>query len=73
LQTLMLAARGVGLDTCPQVAFTRFPRTIARELAIPDERILVCGMALGYRDESAEVNLFPTPRQAVSGFATFFE
>ncbi len=38
LQNVMVAARARGLDTCPQAAFLKFHRVIARELALPDER-----------------------------------
>ena len=34
LQNIMVAARGRGLDTCPQAAFTQFHRIIARHLRV---------------------------------------
>jgi hypothetical protein len=33
--------------------------------------MLFCGMALGYADESAPINLWRTPREPLSSFATF--
>jgi nitroreductase len=42
LQNVMIAARGRGLDTCPQAAFTQFHKVIAAELNIPDNERLVC-------------------------------
>ena len=38
LQSVMIAARGFGLDTCPQAAFTPFHRIIMDELGAPAER-----------------------------------
>jgi nitroreductase len=69
--TVMIAARGQGLDTCPQAAFADFHAVIRRELGIPDNEIVICGMALGYADESDPVNRLVTERAAPSEFATF--
>lgn len=71
LQNIMVAARGRGLDTCPQAAFTPFHRVIARELALPDSEMLVCGMALGHADAAAVENRLVTEREPVAGFARF--
>lgn len=71
LQNVMIAARARGLDTCPQAAFTHFHRVIAEHLAIPDERMLVCGMSLGYADPQAPENSLVTEREPVSAFARF--
>ena len=59
LQGLMAAARGLGLDTCPQAAFTQFHRIVMPAIGAPDNEQLVCGMSLGWRDPSAIEN---TPR-----------
>ena len=45
----MVAARGRGLDTCPQAAFTPFHRIITERSALPTNEQLVCGMSLGVR------------------------
>lgn len=73
LQSLMIAARGRGLDTCPQAAFTQFHRVIASVLRLPENEQLVCGMALGYADQSKIENSLKTERETVSGFAKFLE
>lgn len=73
LENIMIAARGLGLDTCPQGAFNGYHRVIAERLAIPPERMLVCGMALGHADPDAPVNAFPTVREPVEGFTRFVE
>jgi nitroreductase len=73
LQNIMVAARGRGLDTCPQAAFTQFHRIISDELQLPDTEQVVCGMALGYADRSKVENTLVTHREPVSGFAKFLE
>jgi nitroreductase len=73
LQNIMVAARGRGLDTCPQAAFTQFHRIIADELGLPESEMIVCGMALGYADPDKVENTLVTEREPVSAFARFIE
>ncbi|MCV2355222.1 nitroreductase [Paucibacter sp. B2R-40] len=73
LQNIMIAARGHGLHTCPQAAFTQFHRLIAEELSLPPTQMLVCGMALGYADPNAVENTLQTERAAVAEFTRFLE
>ena len=73
LQNIMIAARGRGLDTCPQAAFIGFHKIIAEHLALPAGEMVVCGMSLGYADESAPENRLLTERAPVATFARFVE
>lgn len=73
LQNVMVAARARGLDTCPQAAFCKYHRIIARHLDIPPERMLVCGMALGYEDTSMIENTLRTERATAAEFTRFME
>ena len=73
LQSMMVAARARGLDTCPQAAFTQFHRIIARHLSLLDTQILVCGMSLGFADPGAVENTLITEREPVSGFVRFLD
>ncbi|WP_322403479.1 nitroreductase [Massilia luteola] len=73
LQNIMVAARGRGLDTCPQAAFTQFHRIIAAELGLSDNEMIVCGMALGYADPDKVENTLVTEREPVSAFARFLD
>ena len=68
---LTIAARGCGLDTCPQAAFADFHAVIRRELGIPESEIIICGMALGHADPAAPQNGLVTTRAAPAEFATF--
>jgi len=73
LENIMVAARGRGLDTCPQAAFTPFHRLITEAIGIPDDQQLVCGMSLGVRDPDAIENTLVTEREPVASFARFLD
>ena len=73
LENVMVAARGRGLDTCPQAAFTPFHRLITEAIGIPDDQQLVCGMSLGWRDPAAIENTLVTEREPVAGFTRFLD
>ena len=73
LQSVMIAARSRGIDTCPQAAFTPFHRIIGRHLGLADDQTLVCGMSLGYADLAAIENTLVTEREPVSGFVRYLE
>jgi nitroreductase len=71
LQNIAIAARARGLDTCPQAAWARYHRIIRTELALTDEEIVVCGMALGQADPDAPENALQTGREPAGTFTTF--
>jgi len=71
LGTLMVAARGHGLHTCPQAAFADFHKIIRPLLDIPEKEVIVCGMALGHIDPDAPVNRLVTARAPLGDFASF--
>ncbi|WP_343729006.1 nitroreductase [Duganella sp.] len=73
LQNIMVAARGRGLDTCPQAAFTQYHRIISAQLALPENETVVCGMALGVADMSKIENSLITERMALEEFVKFIE
>lgn len=73
LQNIMVAARARGLDTCPQAAFTQYHRVIARELELPENEMVVCGMALGWADPERIENTLVTGREPAQAFARFLE
>ncbi len=73
LQNIMLAARGHGLHTCPQAAWNGFARIILPHIGAGAQEMLVCGMALGYADETDIVNTFHTPRVPVAEFTHWLE
>ena len=73
LQSIMLVATELGLATCPMASLTEFPTIVKNELNIPKDKILVCGMAIGYEDETAIINSFKTQRIKLEEFIKFYE
>lgn len=71
IQSIMLAARGEGLETCPQAAFAYHAETVQQVVGIPPEQMVVCGMSLGFPDPNAVVNTFVTEREPLANFVTF--
>ncbi len=69
IQTIMLAARGFGLHTCPQAAWIQFQAPIFRHLQIPDDQVLVSGMSLGHADPDAIENTLISDREDVANVA----
>ena len=56
LQTVMLLLREEGLDSCPQEAWAVYADTVRQALNLPPERMLFCGMAIGWHDPAHPVN-----------------
>jgi nitroreductase len=71
LQGLMIAARGRGLDSCPQQSIANYPKIVAGQLAIPEGQMIVCGMALGHADPGEPANALLTRREPSDAFAVF--
>ena len=71
MQSIMLLAREHGLHTCPQESWSGWYREVAAAIALPAERMLFSGIAVGYRDESAPINRLRTDRVPLTDFATF--
>jgi nitroreductase len=71
IQSVMVAARARGLDTCPQAAFTQFHRLVRARLGFPETDLLLCGMSLGHADPAAPENRLRTAREPVGAFTTF--
>ena len=71
LQTFMLLAREAGLDTCPQEAWAMKQESVTAFVEAPDELMLVCGMAIGYQDESEKVNELRTSRRPIEDWTVF--
>jgi nitroreductase len=71
LDQLMLLAREKGLHTCPQAAFSRVQHVVRRELKIPDDQVVICGLALGYAEPEAVPNNLITERAPLKDFTTW--
>src|SRR5580704_12297131 len=56
LQTLVLSLTARGLGVCVQVALAGYPEVVYKELAVPRELSILCGMSIGYPDPDFPVN-----------------
>ena len=72
IQNVMLAARGFGLETCPQAALAEYPDVIRNILNIADSKKLICGMALGYADYDDPSYQYRTEREPVENFTQWY-
>lgn len=71
LENILIAARGRGLHTCPQAAFAPYHKQIRPLLDIPDNEVVVCGIALGYEDESKPENRLRSERAPLDEWTVF--
>jgi nitroreductase len=65
LQTVMLLLREEGLDSCPQLCWADYTDQVRACVAMPEDHVFYCGMAIGYRDPDAAVNSFEVTRAPV--------
>lgn len=73
LQNFMLLAKEAGLDTCPQEAWAIKQESVTAFVKAPDELMLFCGMAIGYKDDKAKINKLRTQRRPFEDWATFIK
>lgn len=70
IQTFMLLAVERGLDSCAQEFWSAYGKLIHGFLGLPEDHMLFCGLALGYRDEAAPVNGWRSRRAPFDEWAT---
>ena len=69
----MLAAKGRGIDTCPQQLWSsQFP-VLRKELGIPESDMVVAGMSMGYADNDLSVNHMVLDKFGPEKFAKFVD
>lgn len=73
LQNLMLLAVDAGLATCPQEAWAMYPETVESFLQVPPERMLFCGVAIGYEDPEDPANRTRSDRANAAEWLTVRE
>jgi nitroreductase len=71
MQNVMLLAAERGLATCPQEAWALVHKTVGDLLGLSEDRLLYCGMALGFADDAHPINGWRTARVPVEDFASF--
>lgn len=73
LQNLLLAFTSVGLGSCAQISIAQYEDVVKREIQIGDSLKLLCGVAVGYEDTTANVNSIRTKRDAVSDKVVYLD
>jgi nitroreductase len=71
LQSVMLLVRAEGLDSCPQIAWAEYHRTVAQVIQPPNGHVLACGMSIGYADPQEPQPAMP--RAPLSEVITFLD
>ena len=61
-----LAAEAAGVATIPQAAPAGFSDQLREYFNVPDDRIIVCAISFGLRDEMHPANQFRTSRAPIS-------
>ncbi|MBI4283137.1 MAG: nitroreductase [Chloroflexi bacterium] len=70
-ENILLAAQNFGLGSIIASAIVTHPDVLRKELGIPDDLLIVEGIALGYADKEARVNTFRSPRRPIQEVVTF--
>ncbi len=73
VQNVMLGLVARGLGSCPQASVTGYSDAIREHLGFGPDRLIVCGMSVGWVDESAPVNGFVPERAALAEYTQWFE
>lgn len=73
LQNVMLSLVALGLGSCPQFSVAGYPDAIRAELELGVDRLVVCGLAVGYPDESVPVNGFRPDRAELETYVQWHE
>ena len=71
LQTFMLLAQEAGLDTCAQEAWSIKHESVSKFVKSEDSDMLFCGMAIGFKDDTAKVNSLQSERRPLTEWAKF--
>lgn len=71
IQSFFIAAEAKGLATCGIGAIAGYADVVHEHLKLPQEEIVVCGLALGYPDWNHPVNTLRTKRANLEDFSTF--
>lgn len=73
IQNIMLLAREIGLETCPQESWAIWHAQVSEFLGVGAQLMLFCGLALGFGDYSAPINRLRTDRAEVKEFVVIHD
>lgn len=73
LQTLVLLLQERGVSNCIEVSVAGYPRQIRGELGIAEDMDILCGVAVGYADETKSAARVPGERDSWRDSVKFVE
>ena len=62
-ENIMLLATKFGLGTIPEIQAVAYPDVLRRELGLPNSKLMVLGIAIGYPNWDNPVNQFRSQRE----------
>ena len=71
-QSLVLAAYSFGLGTCLQASTVGYPEAIREYLGIPETKMLVLGISIGYPDYDDVINSYHSTRAGLDDFVRWY-
>ncbi len=69
---IMLLASQYGLGTIPQIQAVDYPDILRKVLGIPDSKLIVLGIAVGYPDRDDPINQFRSEREPLDKIARWY-
>jgi nitroreductase len=70
-ENIMLLAPSYGLGTIPEIQAVLYPDVLRKILAIPDSKLIVLGIAIGYPDWDNPVNQLQSEREPLDNVTTW--
>jgi nitroreductase len=71
-ENIMLLATRYGLGTIAQIQAVVYPDVLRKVLGIPDSKVIVLGIAVGYPDWDDPVNQFRSEREPLDNVSTWY-
>lgn len=71
-QNIMLLATDFGLGTIVQAQAVHYPNVLRRVLGIPDTKLVLVGIAIGYPDWQNPINAFHSDRDTVDNVVKWY-
>jgi nitroreductase len=72
VENIILLATAYGLGTVAQAQAAHYPDVLRKALGIPDSKLIVLGIAIGYPDETDPINQFRSEREPLDSVAKWY-
>jgi nitroreductase len=71
-ENIMLLATKYGLGTIAQIQAVGHPNVLRKVLGIPDSKLIVLGIAIGYPDWDDPINQLRSEREPLDNVSTWY-